>query len=129
LYVKKNNLSTGRNQAGVDIKSHYFQIALDMVEYKKPYWRHQMINNSDDIAEAKIAELTRMIHEFKEKLNIGTNDSEHFMTLNEMERLWSELRGGSDKIYSAMFSSFLNNIDEAELIRKKKLNTGEEGFD
>jgi hypothetical protein len=82
-----------------------------------------MIKNSDEITELKILELTRMIHEFKEKLCTGTDDPKHFMTLNEMERLWSELRGGSDKIYSDIFSSFLNNVNEAELVRKKKLNT------
>jgi hypothetical protein len=63
-----------------------------------------MIKNSDETTEMKILELTRMIHEFKEKISTGTDDPEHFMTLNEMERLWSELRNGSDKIYSDMFS-------------------------
>ena len=82
-----------------------------------------MINQSNDITEAKIFELNRMIWEFKEKFNNGTDDPNNFMTLNDMERLWSELRNGSDKIYSDIFSSFLSNIDEEGLIRKKKLNT------
>ena len=82
-----------------------------------------MINQSYDITEAKILELNRMIREFKERFNNGTDDPDNFMTLNDMERLWSELRNGSDKIYSDMFSSFLSNIDEEGLIRKKKLNT------
>jgi hypothetical protein len=82
-----------------------------------------MINQSHDITEAKILELSSMIREFKEKFNNGTDDPDNFMTLNDMERLWSELRNESDKIYSDMFSEFLSNIDEEELIHKKKLNT------
>jgi hypothetical protein len=82
-----------------------------------------MIKDSDEMVEMKILELSRMIREFRERLDAGTKDSEHFMTLNEMERLWSELRIGSDKIYSDVFSSFLSCVDETELIRKKKLNT------
>jgi hypothetical protein len=78
-----------------------------------------VINQSYDITEAKILELNRIIWEFEEKFNNGTNDLDNFMTLNDMEHLWSELRNGSDKIYSDMFSSFLSNIDEEGLIRKK----------
>jgi hypothetical protein len=43
--------------------------------------------------------------------------------MHEIERMWSELRGNTDYIYSDMLSELMSNVDESELIRKKKENT------
>ena len=67
-------------------------------------------------------ELLWIIDEFRQRIISGTSDLEHFLTISEIERLWSELRGSTSLIYSDMLSSLLSNVDESELIRKKKRN-------
>jgi molecular chaperone GrpE (heat shock protein) len=79
-------------------------------------------NNNTDI-QSKIAELERLLKVFKEKFESGTSDAENFLTMREIERMWSELRGNTDYIYSDMLSELMSNVDESELIRKKKENT------
>jgi hypothetical protein len=48
--------------------------------------------------------------------------------MHEIERMWSELRGNTDYIYSDMLSELMSNVDESELIRKKKENTKKKEF-
>jgi hypothetical protein len=78
-----------------------------------------MIKDADRIFETKLDELTRLISEFREKIENGTADPDNFMKFHEMERIWSELRTSSDKLYSDMLCQMLSNLDETELIRKK----------
>ncbi len=68
-------------------------------------------------------ELLKIVEVFRERIRAGTSDPEHFLTISEIERLWSELRGDTSLLYSDMLSELLSNVDEAELIRKKKRNT------
>lgn len=86
-----------------------------------------MIQDAEKVAELKIEEISRILREFIEKFSDGTDDPNRFLSLNEMERLWSELRNGSDKIYSDLFNYCLSHIDEDDLIRKKKPNMGPKG--
>jgi UPF0288 family protein (methanogenesis marker protein 3) len=79
-------------------------------------------SNNTDI-KSKIEELERLLTDFKEKFEAGTSDAENFLTMHEIERMWSELRGNTDYIYSDMLSELMSNVDESELIRKKKANT------
>jgi hypothetical protein len=67
-------------------------------------------------------ELLRIVEEFRQKIVAGTSNPEHFLTISEIERLWSELRGNTSLLYSDMLSDILDGIDETELIRKKKQN-------
>jgi len=69
-------------------------------------------------------ELLRIVNEFRQRIITGTSDPENFLTISEIERLWSELRGNTSILYSDMLSELLSNVDESELIRKKKRNTG-----
>jgi len=78
--------------------------------------------NRSDI-EARISEIERIIKEFNEKFNEGTSDSENFITMNEIERMWSELRNSTDNIYSDMLQDLMGSIDERDLIHKKKEST------
>ena len=73
--------------------------------------------------DAKILELERIVNEFKEKFKAGTSDAENFITMHEIERMWSELRLKTDNIYSDMLCELLSAVDEGELIRKKKEST------
>ena len=68
--------------------------------------------------------LLRIVDEFRQRIVEGTSDPEHFLTISEIERLWSELRGDTSLLYSDMLSDLLSNADETELIRKKKRNIG-----
>jgi molecular chaperone GrpE (heat shock protein) len=78
-------------------------------------------NNTD--VQSRIEELERLLKDFKEKFETGTSDSENFLTMHEIERMWSELRGNTDYIYSDMLGELMSNMDESDLIRKKKENT------
>lgn len=72
-------------------------------------------------------ELLRIVEKFRQRIIAGTSDSDHFLTISEIEQLWSKLRGDTSLIYSDMLSDLLSNVDESDLIRKKKQNTGKKG--
>ena len=68
-------------------------------------------------------ELVRLVEEFRQKIAEGTSNPENFLTITDIERLWSQLRGDTSLLYSDMLSEMLARIDESELILKKKPNT------
>ena len=68
-------------------------------------------------------ELLRIVDEFRQRIIAGTSDPDNFLTITEIERLWSELKDDTSLLYSDMLSELLSNADESELIRKKKQNT------
>ena len=68
-------------------------------------------------------ELLRIVEEFRQRIIDGTSDPDRFLTMSEIERLWSELRGNTSLLYSDMLSDILSDVDESEIIRKKKQNT------
>lgn len=70
-----------------------------------------------------IGELARIVKEFEEKIQNGTENPDRFLTLSEIEELWSKLIGNTNIIYSDMLQTLLQNIDEKELIREKKENS------
>lgn len=69
---------------------------------------------------ARILEIERLIMEFKERFEKGTSNVEQFMTMHEIERLWGEMRGNTNNIYSDIVQDLMSSVDESELIRKKK---------
>jgi len=77
-------------------------------------------NHADDPI---ILEAARLIKAFKENFKTKTSDSENFLTINELESLWSELRNNTDILYSDMIHQLINTIDESEMLSKKKENT------
>lgn len=70
-----------------------------------------------------IGELTRIVKEFEEKIQNGTEDPERFLTICEIEELWGRLIGDTTVLYSDMLQTIIRNIDEKELIRRKKKNS------
>lgn len=70
-----------------------------------------------------IGELTRIVREFEEKIQNGTEDPDHFLNICEIEELWSRLIGDTNVLYSDMLQTIIRNIDEKELIRRKKGNS------
>ena len=71
----------------------------------------------------EIAEIERLIIDFKEKFSLGTADADDFMTISQLEILWSELQNKTNNIYSDMIRNLMSDVDERELIRKKKDST------
>ena len=67
-----------------------------------------------------IGELTRIVREFEEKIQNGTEDPDRFLTIYEIEELWSKLIGDTNVLYSDMLQSIIRNINEKELIHRKK---------
>ena len=69
--------------------------------------------------------LRLLLDEFHQRLSDGTKNPGDFISMNEIERIMSETIHNSNTLYLELLSSFLSNIDEANLILKKKLNTVE----
>ena len=67
-------------------------------------------------------QLMHLVDEFVARIKAGTSDSEHFLTISEIEQMWSELRGNTSNLYSDILEDALSQVNEAELIRKKKQN-------
>lgn len=70
-----------------------------------------------------IGELSRIVKEFEEKIQNGTEDPDRFLTLTEIEELWGKLIGDTNVLYSDMLQSLIQNIDKRELVRQKKENS------
>ena len=71
----------------------------------------------------RVDEIVRLFNEFQEKFKVGTSQAKNFITMSEIERMWSELRSNTDNIYSDMLCELLSSVDERELIREKKPST------
>ena len=68
----------------------------------------------------EIAEIERLIQDFKEKFVAGTSREESFINITQIELMWSELQNRTNNIYSDMIRKMMSEVDESELIRKKK---------
>ena len=75
----------------------------------------------------EIAEIERLVQEFKEKFAAGTVNAEDFLTISQLELLWSELQSRTNNIYSDMIRKMMSEVDEGDLIRKKKDTTSSKG--
>jgi hypothetical protein len=71
----------------------------------------------------EMAEIEHLIKEFKEKFTSGTENADEFLTISELELLWGELQNRTNNIYSDMIRKMMSEVDESELIRKKKDTT------
>jgi len=78
---------------------------------------------NNDLLSNKLAEIERLIKEFKEKFEAGTADAENFMNITEIENLWGELQNETNNVYSDLVRELMRGVNEKELIRKKKLNS------
>jgi len=85
------------------------------------------MSNERDIREYS-KELLRIVDEFRQRIVAGTSDPDHFMTISDIERLWSDLRGDTSLLYSDMLSELLSEVDETDLIRKKKTEYRNKGI-
>jgi hypothetical protein len=79
-----------------------------------------MNESNQDSINIEIAEIERLIREFKEKFAAGTASADDFMTISELELMWGELQSRTNNIYSDMIRKLISDVDESDLIRKKK---------
>ena len=71
----------------------------------------------------ELAEIERLIKEFKEKFESRTSDADNFLNISEMELMWGELQDKTNNIYSDMVRKMISGVDESDLIRKKNGNS------
>lgn len=79
-----------------------------------------MIDDENSFNEERATQIKRLIEDFQRSFSEKTSNSDSFASLHEIEQMWGELRANTDKIYSDMVQDMLSNIDEPELVRKKK---------
>jgi repressor of nif and glnA expression len=76
-------------------------------------------SNSEEL-HFEITEIERLVEEFKTKFAMGTANADDFMTISQLEMMWSELQNKTNNIYSDMIRKMMSEVDESDLIRKKK---------
>ena len=81
----------------------------------------------DKIASDAKLEISHQIDKFIAELQDGTSDPDNFITITQLEEKLSLLRANTTKTYSDILSAYLDSIDETELIKRKKGNTGTRG--
>ena len=79
-----------------------------------------MIESNQDAVNYEIADIERLIKEFKEKFAVGTASADDFMTISELELMWGDLQNRTNIIYSDMIRKLMSDVDERDLISKKK---------
>lgn len=82
-----------------------------------------MTYSGDDELDICKQQLLHLVDNFREKIRYGTSNPNSFITISEIERFWSELRGNTDALYTDMLNEMMAEIDESEILRKKKPNT------
>lgn len=86
-----------------------------------------MDESTQSVLNVKIAEIERLIREFKEKFAAGTENADGFLTITQIEMMWSELQNRTNNIYSDMIRKLMSDVNESDLIRKKKDSTSSKG--
>jgi hypothetical protein len=79
-----------------------------------------VLRNTEELTNVRMAEIERLVNEFREILVKGFTDVQSTMRINEIEELWTRLRTGTDEVYADMLNDYLASVDEGELIRQKK---------
>lgn len=70
-----------------------------------------------------IAEIRRYLDEFNANFDARTSDPNNFATFSELEGMLGKMINETQDLYLKKFQAKLSEINEKELIRKKKENT------
>ena len=76
--------------------------------------------------ELEITEISRLIEEYRAKITAGTSSADSFMSITDMEEALGVLRNSTNNIYTEIQNTLVNQIDQNELLRKKKRTTDSE---
>jgi len=79
-------------------------------------------NNSARVEKA-MSELEGLVTDFSASIANGTIDPEKFISISEIESRMMSLRKQTHEVYDNLLQTIVNEADEREIIRKKKLNT------
>ena len=79
------------------------------------------------MASYELAEIERLLKEFKEKFETRTADADDFLNISEMELMWGELQDKTNNVYSDMVRKMMSEVNESDLIRKKNDNSNTKG--
>lgn len=79
-----------------------------------------MDSEQQNLSNIQLVEIERLIDEFKEKFKARTSDADNFITIHEIERMWGDLQQSTLNIYSDIVRDLMVDIDEHDLICKKK---------
>ena len=79
-----------------------------------------MSQEYEDELEVRLAEIERLIKDFRQTFKERTSTAENFITMTEIETMWGYLRQTTNNIYSDILQELLREVDERNLIRKKK---------
>lgn len=82
----------------------------------------------DSITNQSVEELEHELRKFQTDFADGTTDPESMSCFSDMEKILEELVEKARKTYLDTFSQYLSSMDERELIKSKKDNTGERGL-
>ena len=86
-----------------------------------------MEDGQDYVSDLQKVEIARLLDEFRESFKERTADPSNFITIHEIEKMWGELLGNTQNIYSEMIRELISTQDEKELIQQKKGNTPRKG--
>jgi hypothetical protein len=85
-----------------------------------------MSQEYEDELEVRLAEIERLIKDFRQTFKERTSTAENFITMTEIETMWGYLRQTTNNIYADILQELLREVDERNLIRKKKENIEKE---
>ena len=75
-----------------------------------------------EIASDVIQDIRESVNEFLDEFATNTKDTNNFLTIDQLETMFSKLDSKTRKIYLDMISDSLSNINEKDIIKLKKDN-------
>ena len=75
-----------------------------------------------EIASDVIQDIRESVNEFLDEFATNTKDTNNFLTIDQLETMFSKLDSKTRKIYLDMVSDSLSNINEKDIIKLKKDN-------
>ena len=70
-----------------------------------------------------VSEIQRNLDEFQEKFKERTSDPDNFLTIFEIEEMWSDLINKTNVLYSDYLNKMVADTDQKKLVAKKKEST------
>lgn len=85
------------------------------------------IKHKDDLKRLGSDKLGDQMRDLIDQVDSRTNDPDNFLSISELEHMWSNTASNTTKIFSDTLSEAISNIDEKEIIKSKKENLQERG--
>ena len=71
-------------------------------------------------SQLSLIQLKKLMEDFEAEFRQKTKDPGSFLTMQELETMWSNFRRNTNMVCSDMVQSLLQEVDEKALVRKKK---------